>query len=96
MERIMTIILVFESKEEGTVMVGTDKELDQLTHPEIKKMIGEKILVKRTDNREIPLQVSLIQISTSMADKKNIGICVGKAISPEEIKIGSTIYRNQD
>nr|WP_211184412.1 hypothetical protein [Paenibacillus lemnae] len=90
----MTISLVFESKNEGTILVGTDKHLDQLTHPEIKELIGEEILIRGLDNQEIPLQVSSIQISTSMADKKNVGICVGKSIAPNDIEVGSIILKS--
>lgn len=32
------------------------------------------------------------QINHSIAGKKNIGICLGKEISPEEIPSGSFVY----
>lgn len=37
MEKIMDVSLTFESKDEGTIIVGTNKGLDHLTYPEIKK-----------------------------------------------------------
>lgn len=37
MEKIMKVSLAFESIDEGTIIVGTNKELDHLTYPEIKK-----------------------------------------------------------
>lgn len=95
-EKIMTIILVFETKNEGTILVGTDEQLDQLTHPEIKNLIGDEILIKGLDDRETKLKVSSVQVSTSMADKKNVGICVCRSIKPEDIEIGSTILINQE
>lgn len=37
MEKIMDVSITFESKDEGTILVGTNKGLDHLTYPEIKK-----------------------------------------------------------
>lgn len=37
MEKIMDVSLTFVSKDEGTIIVGTNKGLDHLTYPEIKK-----------------------------------------------------------
>ncbi|MCC3380146.1 hypothetical protein ACFQ5D_21870 [Paenibacillus farraposensis] len=92
MKKIMDASLVFESKDEGTIIVGTNKELDHLTYPEIKKIIGDKILIKNADQNEVILNVSSIQISTSMAERKNIGICIGKLASPDLVQVGASIY----
>ncbi|MEE4570410.1 hypothetical protein V2U94_22590 [Paenibacillus polymyxa] len=62
--------MAFELKDEGTIIVGTNKELDHLTYPEIKKIIGNKILIKNTDQNETVLNISSIQISTSMLKVK--------------------------
>ncbi|MEE4566706.1 hypothetical protein V2U94_03605 [Paenibacillus polymyxa] len=92
MKKIMDASLAFESKDEGTIIVGTNKELDHLTYPEIKKIIGDKILIKNADQNEVILNVSSIQISTSMAERKNIGICIGKLASPDLVQVGASIY----
>lgn len=47
MKKIMDASLAFESKDEGTIILGANKELDHLTYPEIKKTIGDKILIKK-------------------------------------------------
>lgn len=88
----MDASLAFESKDEGTIIVGTNRELDHLTYPEIKKIIGDKILIKNADQNEVILNVSSIQISTSMAERKNIGICIGKLASPDLVQVGASIY----
>lgn len=92
----MDASLAFESKDEGTIIVGTNKELDHLTYPEIKKIIGDKILIKNADKNEVILNVSSIQISTSMAERKNIGICIGKLASPDLVQVGASIYSLED
>ncbi|KZE67898.1 hypothetical protein FQU75_24465 [Paenibacillus polymyxa] len=92
MKKIMVASLVFKSKDEGTIIVGTNKELDHLTYPEIKNIIGDKILIKNEDQNEMVLSVSSIQISTSMAERKNIGICIGKLASPDLVQVGASIY----
>ncbi|MGG4184126.1 hypothetical protein [Paenibacillus polymyxa] len=92
MKKIMDASLAFESKDEGTIIVGTNRELDHLTYPEIKKIIGDKILIKNADQNEVILNVSSIQISTSMAERKNIGICIGKLASPDLVQVGASIY----
>ncbi|MBU9709523.1 hypothetical protein KSP24_21705 [Paenibacillus sp. AK121] len=96
MKNIMDVSLAFELKDEGTIIVGTNKELDHLTYPEIKKIIGNKILIKNTDQNETVLNVSSIQISTSMAERKNIGICIGKLVSPDLVQVGASIYSLED
>ncbi|MDY8023420.1 hypothetical protein [Paenibacillus polymyxa] len=48
----MDVTLTFESKDEGTIIVGTNKGLAHLTYPEIKKIIGDKILIKYSDQNE--------------------------------------------
>ncbi|QDY86238.1 hypothetical protein FQU75_24560 [Paenibacillus polymyxa] len=92
MKKIMDASLAFESKDEGTIILGANKELDHLTYPEIKKTIGDKILIKNADQNEVILNVSSFQISTSMAERKNIGICIGKLASPDLVQVGASIY----
>ncbi|MFB5677559.1 hypothetical protein ACE3NQ_05055 [Paenibacillus terreus] len=90
MEKIITVSLAFDHKEEGTILVGANPELDSLTYPEIETMIGDKILLKN-DGQETAYTVHSIQISTSLANKKNIGISIGKKVKAEDIQIGSIV-----
>ncbi|CAM3427744.1 MULTISPECIES: hypothetical protein [Paenibacillus] len=91
MDKIMTVSLAFDHKEEGTILVGINPELDSLSYPEIVSMIGNRIILKHDDHEAIH-EVRSIQISTSMANKKNIGISIGKNIKANDIQLGSVVY----
>lgn len=72
--------------------MGANEELDELLPSTIKEMIGKQIIIKKTDGEEQVYGVISTQINHSIAGKKNIGICLGKEISPEEIPSGSFVY----
>ncbi|WKL00521.1 hypothetical protein Q0F98_26285 [Paenibacillus amylolyticus] len=84
--------LVFEAPEFGTVVMGANAELDGLLPSTIKEMIGKQIIIKETDGEEQIYKVVSSQINHSIVSKKNIGICLGKGISPDEIPAGSIVY----
>jgi len=84
--------LVFDTPEFRTIVMGANEELDELLPSTIKEMIGEKIMIKKTDGEEQVFRVVSTQINHSIAGKKNIGICLGKSISPDEIPAGSIVY----
>lgn len=84
--------LVFDTPEFGTIVMGANEELDELLPSTIKEMIGKQIIIKKTDGEEQIFEVVSTQINHSIADKKNIGICFGKSISPDEIPAGSIVY----
>lgn len=91
MDKIITVSLAFDHKEEGTILVGANPDLDSLTYPEIETMVGDKILLKSNDSETI-FEVQSIQISTSMANKKNIGISIGKNVPAKDIQVGTVVY----
>ncbi|HBU84366.1 MAG TPA: hypothetical protein DEF35_22385 [Paenibacillus sp.] len=84
--------LVFDTPEFGTIVMGANEELDELLPSTIKEMIGEQIIIKKTDGEEQIFEVKSTQINHSIAGKKNIGICLGKGISPNKIPAGSIVY----
>jgi hypothetical protein len=90
----MTVSLAFDHKEEGTILVGVNPELDSLSYPEIESKIGDRIILKHDDHETIH-EVRSIQISNSMANKKNIGISVGKNITTKDIQVGSVVYSHK-
>ncbi|AYB46230.1 hypothetical protein [Paenibacillus lautus] len=94
MDKIMTVSLAFDHKEEGTILVGVNPELDSLSYPEIESKIGDRIILKHDDHETIH-EVRSIQISNSMANKKNIGISVGKNITTKDIQVGSVVYSHK-
>lgn len=91
-EMLFGVGLVFDTPEFGTIVMGANEELDELLPSTIKEMIGEKIMIKKTDGEEQVFRVVSTQINHSIAGKKNIGICLGKSISPDEIPAGSIVY----
>ncbi|WP_240321339.1 hypothetical protein [Paenibacillus sp. O199] len=84
--------LVFDTSEFGTIVMGVNEELDELLPSTIKEMIGDQIIIKKTDGEEQIYKIVSSQINHSIAGKKNIGICLGKEISPDEIPAGSIVY----
>ncbi|WP_418040916.1 hypothetical protein [Paenibacillus xylanilyticus] len=84
--------LVFETPEFGTIVMGANEELDEKLPSKIKEIIGDQIIIKKMDGEEQVYGVVSIQINHSVAGKKNIGICLGKEISPEEVPAGSIVY----
>ncbi|NRR01554.1 hypothetical protein HP570_04830 [Brevibacillus sp. RS1.1] len=92
MHKLLDIGDVFESKEYGTIIVGINPELDTLSHSEIKNRIGDYIVVRTPDYKELEMKVISVQISNSLIDKKTIGICIGKAVNPSDIPIRSVVY----
>lgn len=84
--------LVIDTSEFGAIVMGANEELDGLLPSTIKEMIGERIIIKKTDGEEQIFEVVSTQINHSIAEKKNIGICLGKEISPEEVPAGSIVY----
>ncbi|WP_433709026.1 hypothetical protein [Paenibacillus illinoisensis] len=92
---LFVVGLVFDTPEYGTIVVGANEELDELIPGVIKEMIGDQILIKKPNKEEQVFKVISMQINHSIAGKKNIGICLGKEVSPESIPEGSWICRHQ-
>ncbi|MBU5353901.1 hypothetical protein KQI74_16575 [Paenibacillus barcinonensis] len=55
-------------------------------------MIGEKIMIKTMGGEVRVYEVVSCHINHSIAGKKNVGICLGKGILPDEIVAGSMVY----
>ncbi|GAB6989201.1 hypothetical protein [Paenibacillus pini] len=86
MEKLMEVGDVFESKENGTIIVGINPALASLNK------IGDNIVLRTPENKELELEVVSVQISNSPTDKKMVGICLGKSIKPIDIPLGSMVY----
>ncbi|MGQ3481357.1 hypothetical protein [Paenibacillus sp. TY11] len=52
MGKIMDVSLTFDSKDEGTIIVGTKQRIRSFNLPGNKKIIGDKILIKYADQSE--------------------------------------------
>ncbi|MGC5770767.1 hypothetical protein [Paenibacillus pabuli] len=62
--------LVFDTPEFGTFVMGANEELDELLPSTIKEMIGDQIIIKKTDGEEQIFEVVSTQINHSIAGKK--------------------------
>ena len=84
--------LVFDTPEYGTIVMGANEELDNLLPSTIQEMIGDQIVIKKVDGEERVYDVVSCQINHSFVGKKNVGICLGKEVSPDEVVAGSVVY----
>ncbi|GGH55059.1 hypothetical protein GCM10008014_24350 [Paenibacillus silvae] len=84
--------LVFDTPEYGTIVMGANEELDDLLPSTIQEMIGDQILIKTAHGEERGYNVVSSQINYSIAGKKNVGICLGREVSPDEVVAGSVVY----
>ncbi|MEN1990757.1 hypothetical protein [Paenibacillus hubeiensis] len=87
--------LVLDTPEYGTIVVGANPDFDEMTPSAIKELIGDRIVIKTADKEDQVAEVVSLQINHSIAGKKNIGICLGNAISPDDIPAGAVIYSSQ-
>lgn len=66
--------------------------MDDLLPSTIQEMIGDQIVIKTMDGEERAYNVVSSQINHSITGKKNVGICLGNGVSPDEIVAGSMVY----
>ncbi|WP_019637120.1 hypothetical protein [Paenibacillus fonticola] len=85
----------FEVKNKGTVIGGVNPELDHLSHGKIKELIGESIVVIDSEDNKHVFDVVSFQISTSLVNKRNIGICIGFPENIDFLKSGAIVYSNE-
>ena len=85
----------FEHPDFGVIISIANPELDQLSKDEIKDLVGDCIAILDTETQqERWIQVSQVEVSTSIIDKKNINICLSNSIKLSEIKPSSSIVLN--
>lgn len=88
----MKILDYFEHPSLGVVISTTNPEFDNLANDEIKKLIGNKIVILNEDSSERRnVKVSSIDIATSLVGKKNLNLCLDNSISLSELKLNSSI-----
>ena len=82
----------FEHPDFGVIVSITSPELDKLSKDEIKDLVGDYIAILDAETQqEKKIQVSQVEVSTSIIDKKNVNICLGNSIKLSEIKPNSNI-----
>lgn len=86
---------VFDTPKYGTIVMGANEELDNLLPSTIQEMIGDQIMIKSMDGEERVYDVVSSQVNHSIGGKKNVGICLGKAVSPDEIAAKPNKHRKR-
>ena len=82
----------FEHPDFGIIVSITNPELDKLSKDEIKDIVGDCIAILDAETQqERWIQVSQVEVSTSIIDKKNVHICLGNSIKLSDIKPDSDI-----
>lgn len=92
MKKLIDIHDSFLKSDKKLVLGGTNNLLDKLSKEEIKGLVGKMIILKRPGLEDMLLHVLDVDISNSMANKKNIFILVNEKLAPFEIIGGSQVY----
>ena len=82
----------FEHPNFGVIVSIANPELDKLSDDKIKNLVGDCIAILDVETQQKKwTQVSQVEVSTSIIDKKNINICLGSSIKLSDIKPNSNI-----
>jgi|GEM_PF-1673834 len=82
----------FELPDLGVVISIANPTLDKLSNNAIKDLISNRIAIVNSDTqKQKRIEVSDIDIATSIIDKKNVHICLGNSIKLSEIKPNSDL-----
>ncbi len=93
----MKILDYFEHPKFGVIVSTANPEFDNLSNDEIKKRIGDEIIILDADShKKKSVKVSGIELANSLIGKKNINICLSDSIKLSDITPNSEILREQD
>ena len=92
MRKIMTIFDVFEAKNRGIVVGGSDRALDTLAPLQIRDLIGTEVAVLNTDGTTAKYRVLDVQITYSLINKKNVFILLPSDTKKDDIELGAVLY----
>lgn len=85
----------FEHPNFGVIVSIANPELDKLSDDKIKNLVGDCIAILDVETQQKKwTQVSQVEVSTSIIDKKNVHICLGNSIKLSDIKPSSGIILN--
>lgn len=92
MRKIMKIFDVFEAKNRGIVVGGSDPALDRLAPSQIQDLIGTEVEILNTDGAKAKYRVLDVQITYSVIDQKNVFILLPSETKKEDIEVGAILY----
>ncbi len=82
----MKILDYFEHPRFGVIVSSTDSKFDNFSDDEIKKRIGDTIVLVSNSHQRKLAKVKNVDIATSLTGKKNINICLSDSIKLSDIK----------
>ena len=82
----MKILDYFEHPRFGVIVSSTDSKFDNFPDDEIKKRIGDTIVLVSNFHQRKLAKVKNVDIATSLTGKKNINICLSDSIKLSDIK----------
>ena len=92
MRKIMKIFDVFEAKNRGIVVGGSDRALDTLAPDQIRDLIGTEVEVLNANGAKAKHRVLDVHISYSIIDQKNLFILLPPDTKREDVGVGSVVY----
>jgi hypothetical protein len=92
MKKVMQILDLFELPGLGLVISGTNSNLNDLTNDQIKKYVGNEVLIKKSDNSSVEISDIKVDIGTSLIGQKNINICLPDGFKASELEANATVF----
>jgi hypothetical protein len=92
MRKVMDVYEIYQIEGKGTVLAGTNDELNKLSRQEITNFIGSSIEVCNGNGDCFSVTVGSVEIQNSLIDKKNIFILTPFFLEKDQIKEIKAIY----
>jgi hypothetical protein len=93
MDKIITIYEMFDIPNRGLVIGGVNPSLDTMSYKQIRKLIGTSIEIHQSNGSVLKTPIIDVEISTSLANKKNIFILLPEAMKKTTLQKGAVVYR---
>ena len=87
----MKILDYFEHPQFGVIVSSTNSKFDNFSDDEIKKRIGDTIVLVSNSRQRKFAKVKNVDIATSLTGKKNINICLSDSVNLSDIKPNSQL-----
>jgi len=91
MKEIMTIADVLEFPGRGYAIGGVNPSLDERSADEIRALVGDEIEVHAGRGDVYRVRVVDVQVTNSIADKKNIFVLVPMDVDKSRLRVGAKV-----
>ncbi len=92
MRKITDVYDVFHIEGKGTIIGGTNKDLNLFSAQEITAFIGSEIEVCDNSGNCFPATVKGVEVQNSLIDSKNIFILISDNLEQSQMNNIKTIY----